>query len=76
MLALTELVLLPAGAKIKARLELSLEDKELILEGVIGVAEGMNPKLLESKLGAFLEEEAPARTPRKGRVAEQPLTAR
>jgi chemotaxis protein MotA len=52
--ALANLVLLPAGAKIKARLEQGLEDKELVLEGVIGIAEGMNPKLLESKLGAFL----------------------
>jgi chemotaxis protein MotA len=52
---LANLILLPAGAKIKARVEQSLEDKELILEGVIGIAEGMNPKLLETKLGAFLE---------------------
>jgi chemotaxis protein MotA len=55
--ALANLVLLPAGAKMKARLEQALEDKELVLEGVIGIAEGMNPKLLESKLGAFLDEE-------------------
>ena len=56
---LANLVLLPAGAKLKARLEQLLEDRELILEGVIGIAEGMNPKLLESKLGAFLEEGGP-----------------
>jgi chemotaxis protein MotA len=55
--ALANLILLPAGAKIKARLERSLEDMELVLEGVIGIAEGMNPKLLETKLGAFLEED-------------------
>ena len=73
--SLANLVLLPAGAKIKARLELALEDKELILEGVIGVAEGMNPKLLESKLGAFLAEEAHASVSRKSRVAALPLTA-
>jgi chemotaxis protein MotA len=74
---LANLVLLPAGAKIKARLEQSLEDKELVLEGVIGIAEGMNPKLLETKLGAFLEEEAPEDSPvRKERVNEQPAAAR
>ena len=56
--ALANLVLLPAGAKLKARLEQTLEDKELMLEGVIGIAEGMNPKLLENKLGAFLEQDA------------------
>jgi len=53
--ALANCVLLPAGAKIKARLERSLEDMELVLEGVIGIADGMNPKLLETKLGAFLK---------------------
>jgi len=52
---LANLLFLPAGAKIKARLEQSIEDKELVLEGVLGIAEGMNPKLLENKLGAFLE---------------------
>jgi chemotaxis protein MotA len=55
--ALANLILLPANAKIKARLESALEDMELVLEGVIGIAEGMNPKLLETKLGAFLEAE-------------------
>ena len=74
--ALANIVLLPVGAKIKARLEQSLEDKELVLEGVIGIAEGMNPKLLESKLGAFLEEEAGGTSSaRKERVAEQPVTS-
>ncbi len=72
---LANIVLLPVGAKIKARLEQSLEDKELVLEGVIGIAEGMNPTLLESKLGAFLDEELPVSAPRKERVSNQPVTA-
>jgi chemotaxis protein MotA len=54
-LTLANLLLLPAGAKIKARVEQGLEDMELVLEGVIGIAEGMNPQLLETKLAAFLE---------------------
>ncbi len=70
--ALANLVLLPAGAKLKARLEQSLASKELILEGVIGVAEGMNPKLLESKLEAFLESMQAAPPPgRPERTAER-----
>ena len=73
--ALANIVLLPVGAKIKARVEQSLEDKELVLEGVIGIAEGMNPKLLENKLGAFLEEEALPGTAPRGRVSEEPVTA-
>jgi chemotaxis protein MotA len=60
---LANLVLLPAGAKIKARVEQSVEDKELVLEGVIGIAEGLNPRLLENKLGAFLEEHQVERNP-------------
>jgi chemotaxis protein MotA len=72
---LANLVLLPAGAKIKARLEQALEDKELVLEGVIGIAEGMNPKLLESKLGAFLEEEAAGIAALKVSGSEEPATA-
>src|SRR3984885_3214158 len=51
---LANLVLLPAATKIKARLDQTVEFRELMLEGVIGIAEGMNPKLLESKLEAFL----------------------
>jgi chemotaxis protein MotA len=77
--ALANLLLLPAGAKLKARLEQSLESKELILEGVIGVAEGMNPKLLESKLEAFLENAhtpAPAaRSERTSGRTESPAAA-
>ncbi len=73
--ALANLILLPAGAKIKARLEQSLEDKELILEGVIGIAEGMNPKLLESKLGSFSEEEAPAPNAGKELAGEHTVAA-
>jgi chemotaxis protein MotA len=53
---LANLVLLPAGSKLKARLGQSLGLKELMLEGVIGLAEGMNPQLLQSKLESFLEE--------------------
>jgi len=59
---LANLVLLPAGNKLKARLELSLEFKTLSLEGVIGIAEGMNPRLLESKLEPFLEQRAGGRS--------------
>jgi chemotaxis protein MotA len=72
--ALANCVLLPAGAKIKARLERALEDMELVLEGVIGIAEGMNPKLLETKLGAFLEAEeasAAGEVPVENRPAER-----
>src|SRR5580704_10318496 len=50
---LANIVLLPAAAKIKARIERETELKELKLEGVIGIVEGLNPKLIRSKLDAY-----------------------
>ncbi len=55
-ISLANLVLLPAAGKLKARLDHTLEFRELVLEGVIGIAEGMNPRLLERKLEAFLAQ--------------------
>lgn len=56
--ALANLFLLPAASKLKLRLQRSLQIKELMLEGVIGIAEGLNPKLIRSKLEAFQQNEA------------------
>lgn len=51
--ALANLFLLPAGSKLKARLQRDLQMKELALEGVIAIAEGLNPRMIESKLEPF-----------------------
>lgn len=47
------ILLLPAASKIKARAKRELEMKELVVEGVIGIVEGLNPKLIRSKLEAY-----------------------
>ncbi len=47
------LLFLPAASKIKARAHAELQRKELILEGVSGIVEGLNPKLIRAKLEAF-----------------------
>jgi chemotaxis protein MotA len=47
------LFLLPAASKIKARAAAETQRKELILEGVSGIVEGLNPKLIRMKLEAF-----------------------
>jgi chemotaxis protein MotA len=44
---------LPAGNKLKARLHDMIRTKELMLEGVVGIVEGLNPKLIRSKLEAY-----------------------
>ncbi|MCW5980276.1 MAG: flagellar motor protein [Bryobacteraceae bacterium] len=48
---------LPAANKIKARAHKTVMMKELILEGVIGIVEGLNPKLIRSKLEAYAGRE-------------------
>lgn len=47
------LFFLPAASKIKARVHVETQRKELILEGVSGIVEGLNPKLIRAKLDAF-----------------------
>jgi chemotaxis protein MotA len=47
------IVLLPAATKIKARAKRELEMRELVVEGVVGIVEGLNPKLIRSKLEAW-----------------------
>jgi chemotaxis protein MotA len=54
------LVLLPAATKIKARIENETSLRELKLEGVVAIVEGMNPKLIRGKLQAYLRKQADA----------------
>jgi chemotaxis protein MotA len=50
---LSNLLLLPAANKIKARAHAETKRKELILEGVTGIVEGLNPKLIRAKLESY-----------------------
>jgi chemotaxis protein MotA len=50
---LANLMLLPAATKIKARIDSDTALKELMLEGVVGIVEGMNPKIIRNKLEAY-----------------------
>jgi chemotaxis protein MotA len=58
--AFANLFFLPAAGKIKARAQQKAQMRELILEGVVGIVEGSNPKLIRSKLEAYSRHE-PAR---------------
>lgn len=51
--AFSNIFCLPLAAKLKARAEHRLQLAELKLEGVLGIAEGMNPTLLRARLEAF-----------------------
>jgi chemotaxis protein MotA len=62
------LFFLPAASKIKARIHEEVQRKELILEGVSGIVEGLNPKLIRIKLEAYSHAE-PA--PKEKKAAEK-----
>lgn len=47
------LVFLPVATKIRGNLNAETKRKELIVEGVSGIVEGLNPKLIRSKLEAY-----------------------
>ena len=50
---LANLFLLPAAQKIKARAHAETKRRMLIVEAISGIVEGLNPKLLRTKLQAF-----------------------
>src|SRR5207245_10896233 len=51
------LFFLPIAGKIRARALQKTQMRELMLEGVVGIVEGLNPKLIRSKLGAYVLRE-------------------
>lgn len=62
--------LLPVGNKIKANFQAARQIRELMLKGVVGIAEGVNPKLVRIKLEAYAEHWSVKRAPKK---TKQPL---
>ncbi|OIJ18228.1 motility protein A [Anaerobacillus alkalidiazotrophicus] len=53
---LANLVFIPMASKLANKTEEEVFVKQIIVEGVIGVQSGQNPKILEEKLSAFLPE--------------------
>jgi len=50
------LFFIPAAGKIKIRLRQEQTLREMVLEGVISILEGMNPRMIETKLHGFFSE--------------------
>lgn len=75
---IANLFFLPAGAKLKARMHETSLVREVMLEGVISIVEGMNPKLIRTKLEAFLEDRghAPAQQPSGAAAITQTASVR
>jgi len=56
--ALANIFLLPAGNKLKARVKNEVHIRELALDGILSVVEGLNPKLIKTKLEAYAPPKA------------------
>jgi chemotaxis protein MotA len=54
---LANIVLLPGAKRMMGRIEREMVRKELMLEGVICLTEGLNPRLIRFKLGGYLESD-------------------
>lgn len=57
--AAANLLFIPAANKIKARAQQTLELRELALEGVCSIVEGLNPKLIQLKLQGYVRDAVP-----------------
>lgn len=53
---LANLVFIPMASKLQNKTDEEVFVKQIIVEGVIGVQSGQNPKILQEKLSAFLPE--------------------
>lgn len=58
---LSNLVFIPMASKLESKTEEEVFIKQVIIEGVIGVQSGQNPRILEEKLSAFLSNEVKAK---------------
>jgi chemotaxis protein MotA len=53
---IANLFFLPFAGKMRIRIRDGYRRREMMLEGVISILEGMNPRMLETKLSGFVEE--------------------
>jgi chemotaxis protein MotA len=60
---------LPAASKIRARAHKTTLIRELALEGVVSIVEGLNPKLIRSKLEAYARDGGKAKAEASGGAA-------
>ena len=56
---MANLICLPAAGKLKFRHREEQMIKEMTLEGVISILEGMNPRMIETKLRTYLFDSEP-----------------
>jgi chemotaxis protein MotA len=59
------LLFLPAAGKLKIRVRDDQQKREMMLEGVISILEGLNPRMVETKLQGFLDHTADEENPQE-----------
>ena len=57
------LLFLPSAGKMKIRIREEQILREMSLEGVVSILEGMNPRMLEARLRGFLADQKSKETP-------------
>jgi chemotaxis protein MotA len=71
---LANILLLPASAKIQAHGRKSAEVRELILTGILAIAAGTNPRMIQLQLEAYLSGKQPEKSEttagKPGKVAQ------
>jgi chemotaxis protein MotA len=78
--ASANILFLPAAAKLRMRMNEASLRKDMILEGIVGIVEGLNPTLIRMKLDAYnphpeakkAEKPKPAAAPAPGARAQRP----
>ena len=68
------LLFLPAANKLKARVRDAVRIREVMLEGVLSIVEGLNPKLIRTKLEAY-QQQQPAPSQKRKAKAKRSLPA-
>jgi len=74
--ASANLFFLPAAAKLRARMHDASLLKDMTLEGIIGIVEGLNPTLIRLKLSAYDPKPQPPKTPKAGQEAKATKSAK
>jgi chemotaxis protein MotA len=55
-IGLANLLFLPAAAKLKAIVARQSQSREMVIEGMISIALGENPRSIEAKLQGYLQD--------------------
>jgi chemotaxis protein MotA len=69
------LFLLPAANKLRSRVQRATQIRELMLEGVVAIVEGLNPKLIRTKLEAYARDANQPAPPGRPAAAEPARSA-